>query len=189
MLIYMVRHGESEANAKKIHAGWAPVPLTEKGKADAQKAGKTLKKFSFDKVYSSDLLRSIQTAKIAFPGKEAMLTEYLREIDVGDISGKSAQECTKIYGDRYIENRASHDFRFCGGECHEMHLERVKRFFGMIRDEDNEKVLVFCHEGTIRCMIEISSNGNSQEQEIQNGGVYEFEYTDSNFIFRGEVTT
>lgn len=163
--------------------------MTEKGKADAQKAGKTLKKFSFDKVYSSDLLRSIQTAKIAFSEKDAVLTEYLREIDVGDISGKSAEECTKIYGDRYIEGSASHDFRFCGGECHEMHLERVENFFNMICNKDNEKVLVFCHEGTIRCMLEISCNGNPKEQKIRNGGVYAFENTEGKLIFRDEVTS
>lgn len=188
MLIYMVRHGESEANAKKIHAGWAQVPLTEKGKSDAQKAGETLKKFSFDKVYSSDLLRSIQTAKIAFPEKDAVLTEYLREISVGEISGKSAEECVKIYGDEYIKNKANKNFRFCGGECHEMHLERVRKFFKTVCDEGNEKVLAFCHEWTIHCMIELTVNKNPRNTEIRNGGVYEFEYTEGNLMFRGEVT-
>ena len=188
MLIYMVRHGESEANAKKIHAGWAQVPLTEKGKSDAQNAGEPLKKFSFVKVYSCDLLRSVQTSEISLPDKEATLTANLREISVGEISGKSAEECVKIYGDEYIKNKANKNFRFCGGECHEMHLERVRKFFKTICDEDNEKVLVFCHEGTIRCMIEISCNGNPKEQEIQNGGVYEFEYTEGNLMFSGEVT-
>ena len=38
MDLYMIRHGESLANFTGTHAGWAPVPLTEKGEAQAEAA-------------------------------------------------------------------------------------------------------------------------------------------------------
>ena len=58
MKLYMVRHGQSVANLNKQHVGWGQVLLTEKGEDDARGAGEILKNYSFDKVYSSDLLRA-----------------------------------------------------------------------------------------------------------------------------------
>ena len=52
MLLYMVRHGESEANERHIHAGWGQVRLTAKGREDAKKAKALLCDISFDKVYA-----------------------------------------------------------------------------------------------------------------------------------------
>lgn len=64
--IYLVRHGESEANAgtsanEKHKFG---SPLTEKGKAQAKKLAKILREVHFDAVFSSDLTRAVQTAEI-----------------------------------------------------------------------------------------------------------------------------
>ena len=42
MKLYLVRHGQSVANATKIHSGWSQVPLTEQGRADAARAGEYL---------------------------------------------------------------------------------------------------------------------------------------------------
>ena len=45
---------------------------------------------------------------------------------------------------------------------------------------------VFCHEGTIRCVLEICE-GEWVTPPLNNGGVYLFEYTDGNWKFEGQV--
>ena len=67
MRVYVIRHGESESNASKKWTGWMDVELTEKGKKDAEKAREVLKNIKFDKVYSSDLKRALDTMKIVLP--------------------------------------------------------------------------------------------------------------------------
>ena len=56
MKLYMIRHGESTANAEGKHAGWGQIPLTDKGRDDARHAGTLLEGVTFDRVYVSDLL-------------------------------------------------------------------------------------------------------------------------------------
>ena len=86
MKLYMVRHGQSETNLAGKFTGWAQVSLTEQGFADARRAGVYLQGKTFDRIYSSDLKRAVQTAQTAIPGCEPIQLACLREINVGDLS-------------------------------------------------------------------------------------------------------
>jgi len=57
MLVYLIRHGQSENNKRKLFSGWSDTPLTDKGREDAQKAGEILSGIAFDHVF--DHLRNI----------------------------------------------------------------------------------------------------------------------------------
>lgn len=61
--IVLLRHGESAWNKENRFTGWTDVDLTEKGIAEAEKAGETLKEygFNFDKAYTSYLKRAVKT--------------------------------------------------------------------------------------------------------------------------------
>lgn len=61
--LVIVRHGESVWNQENRFTGWKDVDLSEKGRAEAQKAGKSLleQKFDFDLAYTSSLTRAIKT--------------------------------------------------------------------------------------------------------------------------------
>ena len=61
--IYLIRHGQSVLNFSKRHSGWSMLPLTEKGFEDARRAGEKLKDIPFDRIYSSPLIRAVQTAE------------------------------------------------------------------------------------------------------------------------------
>ena len=61
MDLYMIRHGESLANFTGTHAGWAPVPLTEKGEAQAEAARRHVRNLTFDRLYVSDVRRRRRT--------------------------------------------------------------------------------------------------------------------------------
>jgi 2,3-bisphosphoglycerate-dependent phosphoglycerate mutase len=94
MRIYVVRHGESETNLQKRWTGWMDVQLTDKGREDARKAGEFLKGITFDKIYTSDLTRAIETAKIALPGCRYETTPLLREINVGKLENTPIGDLT-----------------------------------------------------------------------------------------------
>ena len=154
MLLYMIRHGESEANRAKRFAGWLPVPLSEKGEEQARQAGEKLRGVAFDKVFTSDLRRAVQTCELALPGCEYETTPLLREYNVGTVGGKSPEECLAEYGEAYTQGIATLDMTPFGGESHEMHLQRVAEFFSQVEKLNVETVAAFSHFGTMRAALE-----------------------------------
>ena len=61
--LVIIRHGESEWNQKNLITGWVDVELSEKGKAEAKRAGELMKEagLDFDMCYTSYLKRAINT--------------------------------------------------------------------------------------------------------------------------------
>ena len=64
--LILLRHGESEWNAKNFFTGWVDVDLSEKGKVEAARAGQLLKEAQLlpDVLHTSLLKRAINTADI-----------------------------------------------------------------------------------------------------------------------------
>ena len=178
MKLYLIRHGESMANLKNAHAGWAQVPLSPKGFEQAKLAGHFLRKIEFDKIYSSDLIRAKQTALTALPNCEFEETELLREIGVGELSGKTPSECEQQYGKRYTDAHSAFDFTTFGGENSMMHRKRAIDFLNMVSNDDKQCVAAFSHAGTIREMSGHICGGNVPRTafRISNCTVYGFEY-------------
>ena len=89
MKLYVIRHGESETNLSGCYTGHLQVPLTEKGIKEAESVHPFLSGINFDKIYSSDLIRAKRTAEAAIPGCVYEETPLLREVDLGELSGKN----------------------------------------------------------------------------------------------------
>ena len=155
MKLYLVRHGQSEANASGHFSGWAQISLTEKGFEDAKRAGEYLQKLTFDQIYSSDLLRAVQTAKTALPGCEPIQLTLLRENHVGTLQGKNVKEIEQIYGPRFWVVPTGADFTRFDGENHDHVRERLRKFLNMLEQEPCEQVVAFAHEGILRCMLDL----------------------------------
>lgn len=154
MDLYIIRHGESVANATKVHGGWAQVPLTEKGEQQAQSISKILSKITFTRVIASDLLRAEQTAKLALPTYDYDTDPRLREINVGILSGRSVSKCKSELGEEYISNVKQFNFVPYSGENAPMHNQRVADFMNDITNEpESSTIAVVCHEGTIVAML------------------------------------
>ncbi len=90
LTIYLIRHGESEANLESGIFGNKLSPLTKKGRQQAVKLGRSLKKegVRFDMVYSSLLPRSLQTCQLVvgeldYPFDRVKQIPALEEIDAG----------------------------------------------------------------------------------------------------------
>ena len=154
MKLYLVRHGQSVANATKIHSGWSQVPLTAQGETDAERAGQYLRTLQFDRIYSSDLLRAIQTASIALPGSAPEQLPLIRERNVGVLVGRPFEECAEEYGDAYWQARASVDFTPFGGDSPDMVRARASAFLKMLENDPAENIAAFTHGGFILHCIE-----------------------------------
>lgn len=155
MKLYLVRHGQSVPNAEKRHSGWTQLPLTEQGFADARRAGERLHGISFDRIYSSDLCRAVQTAQAAIPGCEPLQLELLRERSVGCLTEMLVDDCFTQYGDLYRDARARLDFTQFGGENVEILTNRAAQFLRMLEEDPCEIAIAFSHAGFIEAAIEL----------------------------------
>lgn len=181
MKLYLIRHGQTNANLERRHSGWWEAELTELGRTQAQNVGKILEGLSFDKVYTSDLLRAVETQKLALPEIDAEQTSLLREINVGNIGGRYRSDIIAQYGDKYINDYGVYDFRSYGGEDHAAFCERVGKFLKMLEDSPYESVAAFTHGGLICSMLDMCV-GAFVDRKIavcENCSVSMFEYSDS----------
>ena len=86
-IIYFV-HGTTYDNANKLCSGWKQVELNELGKEQAKNLGKINSNIKFDIIFTSDLIRAIDSANIAFPDVPKIQDKRLRECNYGTLDGK-----------------------------------------------------------------------------------------------------
>ncbi len=96
--IYLVRHGKTEWNEKRLIQGHTDIPLNRKGELEIKSLIKELKGIKFDKAYASDLLRARKTAElIAIEHKlEIEVSKDLRERNYAHLEGKDKSELKEI---------------------------------------------------------------------------------------------
>ncbi len=180
MYLYLIRHGQSEANVRGEYCGWSQVALTEKGIADARRAGALLKDISFNKVYASDLKRAIQTCENALPGVPYETDPLLRELYTGSLEGLAVQKAHELYGEPHDLALKNSDFRAYGGETRQMQIDRLRTFLQKMENfAEDEKVAVFCHAGTLFCMMELALDTpfSFDHLMIDNGSVSVFRFS------------
>ena len=180
MRVYVIRHGESEYNIRNLRSGWADVQLTEKGITDAEKAGKFLEGISFDKVYSSDLQRAINTMKTAINPDKYEINEILRERNFGSLEGTRFADSS----DEDIKYMREFGYDKWDGETHAVFRERVKRFITeKLETLDYENVAVFSHAGWLREMLGIVLDTDISARQIccNNCTISIYEYINNNW--------
>jgi len=117
--IVLLRHGESTWNMENRFTGWADVPLSEKGTAEAAEAGRVLLKegYSFDVAYTSVLKRAIKTLWIALEEMDLMWIPVFRswrlnERHYGALQGLNKAETAEKHGMEKVKIwRRSYDIR------------------------------------------------------------------------------
>lgn len=90
--IHLLRHGKTLANEQGRFVGRTDVGLSEAGRRELEKLSGTYEYPGVQKVYSSPLLRCLQTAEILYPAFEPVPVEGLREYDFGRYENKTANE-------------------------------------------------------------------------------------------------
>ena len=155
--IYIVRHGQTEWNVKRLIQGHKNSQLTKLGIEQAFAAAAKLQNIVFDEVYSSDLDRAHLTASIIAKEKQLVvkMTKLLREKSYGKYEGRGYdvfQSELKEYTDEF--DKHPHDkkwsFKFPDIETDEEVVIRTLRFLREISIANpNKKVLVVTHAGVI----------------------------------------
>lgn len=153
MRIYLVRHGETEWNKEERLQGWKDSPLTAKGRRKAEELREELKDISFDRVYSSDQGRAVETAKI-IAGRAPKEFPELRELGLGPWEGRIFDEVEKNDGERlriYFDDPAAHSLPDTE-DFHDM-VRRIRDFYRILEEGGGDEVLVVSHGVTIQGML------------------------------------
>lgn len=115
--LILLRHGESEWNAKNLFTGWVDVALTDKGRAEAVRGGELLKEAGLlpDVLHTSLQRRAINTAALALDAADrhwipVRRSWRLNERHYGDLQGKDKAQVREQYGeDQFMLWRRSFD--------------------------------------------------------------------------------
>ena len=162
MKIYLIRHAESESNAKKNKEGekrdWN---ITKKGKKQAKKLAGKLNKLDITEIYTSGLIRTFQTAKPLLDKKKIKFTKdkRLNEFKYGDFSGdweKSIKFREKLAKKL---NLPVSEVRLPNGESLKEHYDKVTSFMkDLTKKKHKGNILIFAHGGTNRNIIKWINN-------------------------------
>lgn len=152
MLIYLIRHGETEYNAEKRYQGTRDIPLSDAGRARLHKAD-----FTPDALYVSPLTRARQTAEILFPGIPQIPVQDLREMCFGSFEGRNYIEME--HDPEYLAWVASNSETACpDGERKADFCERTCKAFAGVVDEaltkGVERLAIVAHGGTQMASLE-----------------------------------
>lgn len=175
-MIYIVRHGQTEGNSRKVLQGRSNLPLNETGRQQAAEAAERLKEIRFDCVYSSPLIRAVQTAEIVVPYKKPVMDERLIEMEYGPYEGMSlealAPEVLTFFSD-FNNNPAP--------EGMEPLADIVARTGAFLEENGRtrENILISTHAIAMKGFLEYltpASKGSYWSRYIGNCAVYTAEY-------------
>lgn len=142
---YMIRHGETEANAAKIMAGSLDTPLTEKGRLQARDVQRVIENLAVKprNIVHSHLSRARDTAAIINEVLKAPLHEDpdLAELHAGDWEGVPYAQCNRIFST--WEDPPN-------GETFAAFTARVRRAKTRALENHDGPVLIVCHGGVMR---------------------------------------
>ncbi len=173
-MIYIIRHGQTALNNKKALQGRSDHPLNEVGLQQAADAGKALaaQGVVFDRVYTSPLVRAIQTAELVAPGVAPVVDERLIEMDYGPYEGADLSspppEVVEFFSD-FVHNPAPD-----GMEQLSSVVARVGAFLEDIRGVEGN-VLISTHAIAMKGALEYltpESGGSYWSKYIGNCAVY-----------------
>ncbi len=197
--LVLVRHGESEWNAKGLWTGWTDIPLSAKGHEEAKLAGEALKDIQFDLAYTSVLKRAKETlvdiqkvtGQIDLPTTE---DKALNERNYGDFTGKNKWEVKEQVGEEEFQKlRRSWDNPPPNGESLKMVYERVLPYYEseiLPKLKEGKNVIVAAHGNSLRALIKHLDNVSDEDipkLELATGGIYVYQIDNEGKVTSKEI--
>jgi broad specificity phosphatase PhoE len=173
-MIYVIRHGQTALNSAHALQGRSDAPLNATGEEQAREAGRRLAKrgIAFSHVFSSPLVRAVQTAELVAPSVPVRIDKRLIEMDYGPYEGIDLKtpppEIIKFFSD-FVNNPAPE-----GMEPLADVVVRTGAFMEMLRTCKGN-VLVSTHAIAMKGILEYlapDSNGSYWSKYIGNCAVY-----------------
>jgi probable phosphoglycerate mutase len=175
VLLYLVRHGETDWNLARRIQGSTDIPLNDTGRAQAADTGRLLRRRHWDAVITSPLSRAFETGSIIAaelglptPSTDADLVER----QYGEAEGLNYRELAERFPD---------DAFVPGRETREQVAERVlPALMAIAQGHEGEAVIVVTHGGVIRSVLGVIDPGRDHPA-ISNGSIHSFRFVDGAF--------
>jgi len=152
-------HGTTMDNEKKISTGQQQGELSELGIKQSKELVKKILNKKFDAVFSSDLKRAVDSAKITFGKKhKIILDKRLRECNYGDLNGSNEE---KVIYDKHINEK------FSNGESLLDVEKRVSSFLNYLSKEYQGKHIAIVSHKAFQLAIEVLLNKKTWAQAIE----------------------
>ena len=194
--LVLVRHGQSEWNAKNLFTGWKDPKLTDLGIQEAIKAGDLLetRNLKFDLMFTSDLFRAQETGRLILEQMnhtdiQVIKDQALNERNYGDLAGLNKDEARVKWGEEQVHIwRRSFDVPPPGGESLKNTAERVLPYFEheiMPKVKEGLNILVAAHGNSLRALVMELEKMSSEEivkLEIATGDPLTYEYSNGEFV-------
>lgn len=154
--LHFIRHGLTSYNMEGRYLGRRDAPLSEEGKAQLEELRE---KYSYpyaERVYSSPLLRCVQTALALYPQTELVVMDGLSEYDFGEFEGRTVEE---LAGDGRYQSWIESSMRTSppGGETGEGFASRISEalegIFADMMAQGIEHAAVITHSGVIMTLL------------------------------------
>lgn len=163
MKLFLIRHGQTDFNLEDIYSGQSDAKLTELGRRQAASLQPILAHIPFDRVYSSDLSRAVDTKEIAIPEVKGIRDPRLREYDLGSLTGVSYQKVWEKYGS------LNSDYTPFGGEDPVMVCQRLQAFLQKLEADPCDYAAAFTHNGVMKCMLRLLLGADADTSSVSNG--------------------
>ena len=194
--LVLVRHGQSEWNAKNLFTGWKDPKLTDLGIQEAIKAGDLLeaRNLKFNLMFTSDLFRAQETGRLILEQMnhadiQVIKDQSLNERNYGDLAGLNKDEAREKWGEEQVHIwRRSFDVPPPGGESLKNTAERVLPYFEleiMPKVKEGLNILVAAHGNSLRALVMELEKISSEEivqLEIATGDPLTYEYSNGEFV-------
>ena len=157
MRLWLVRHGETEANVAGLYSGHAPTPLTERGIAQAQTLGTLLRNVPVDNVLCSELERARHTTQLILGDREVPVRNMpeLNEMFFGDWEMRHHRDLAREDAENYaVWCNDWQNATPTNGEGFQAFSLRVERFIAQLDDYKMcQNLLVVSHQGVLSVLI------------------------------------
>lgn len=151
MRIYLIRHARQDSRLCNVD-----VSLSQEGIRQAHLLGKRLMKEQIDGLYSSDLIRAVETAEVLnqYMNVDHKIKKEFREISFGDLEGNT-DDYNKMHFKEFLEelNSLKVDIPFPNGENGEDVCQRMYPILEEIATSGQKKVAIVTHGYSIRSIL------------------------------------
>lgn len=156
MKVYILRHGETDWNRKRLFQGQTDTSLNIEGFRQAQQCREQIVEklgLTFDRVYSSPLCRAMETTETVsgLSGDRIVQDPRLMEMNFGAIDGTSFERDSTVVGKLFSD--PPHYVPAEGAESFPQLLSRLSSFYDDLRKTGLQSVLVGSHGCAMRCML------------------------------------
>lgn len=181
MVFIILRNGQTVLNKKNIiSSNMKNTELNNEGKLEVIKASKILKKYKFDYIFTSELLRTKETSEIIQKELKqdfhVISSNKLNERNYGYLSGHNCKELENIYSE---ENMYKWTKTYYGVPPNGESLHDLKKRCGNYFDENikplliqNKNILIISHSGVLKSLfihLGLKNEKNIENFEISNG--------------------